>query len=550
MLIDVKDVDRAFYERHLADWLPDRLIDAHTHLWLRHMVDQKSGVSRSAKWPRLVAEDNSIGDLLETYKLLLPQQKVTPVVFGMPERNIDLAMVNGYTAGAALSHRLPSLIVTSPEWSAEELEQQVITGGFLGLKPYLNFAPAHIDVADITIFDFLPHHQLEVVDAHGWIVVLHIPRPARIGDPVNLEQMLEIERRYPNIRLIYPHIGRAYCLPDLGDALEVLRESERMMFDFSANTNVEVFERFLGVFGPKRLIFGTDLPILRMRMRRICEDGFYLNLVPPGLYGDVSVDPHMREVSEEEGEQLSFFLYEELLAFRRAAEATRLSASDLEDVFYNNAARLVAAAGGAVDRAAAAPEAGKWPTRQLHLVWPDNQVDLPAAPDLSPDYELRIYQPEDLPGYLELMASATFGFFTEEMVEKDLLRVLPDGFFVIEHRPTGQLVATAQAAHWPSALYPYGGQMGWLAARPEHSGKGLGTIVVAAATRRMLSAGYRCIYLETDDWRFPALKTYLKLGYVPHLYEPAAEARWRSVCYRLAWPFTPEVWPKAASLER
>jgi hypothetical protein len=90
-----------------------------------------------------------------------------------------------------------------------------------------------------------------------------------------------------------------------------------------------------------------------MRMRRVCEDGFYINLVPPGLYGDVSADAHMREVSPEEGERLSFFLYEELAAFRRAAEATGLTRDDLEDVFWRNAARLITGAGGALNFAEA-----------------------------------------------------------------------------------------------------------------------------------------------------------------------------------------------------
>jgi hypothetical protein len=48
----------------------------------------------------------------------------------------------------------------------------------------------------------------------------------------------------------------------------------------------------------------------------------------------------MREVTPEEGERLSFFLYEEMFAFRYAAEAAGLLAADVEDVFYNNAARL------------------------------------------------------------------------------------------------------------------------------------------------------------------------------------------------------------------
>jgi mycothiol synthase len=57
--------------------------------------------------------------------------------------------------------------------------------------------------------------------------------------------------------------------------------------------------------------------------------------------------------------------------------------------------------------------------------------------------------------------------------------------------------------------------------------------VCAEVTRRLLSAGYREIYLQTDDWRLPAIKTYLNLGYVPLLCEPDMEERWRLVCRNL-----------------
>ncbi len=232
-------------------------------------------------------------------------------------------------------------MVTNPEWTAAELEQRVLSGGFLGLKPYLNWAPLHIPSQEIQIYDFLPPAHLEVADRHGWIVILHIPRPARLKDPLNLQQMLEIEQRYPNIQLVIAHIGRAYCPEDIGDAFEVLQASRSMLFDFSANTSAVVIEGALRAFGARRVLFGSDLPIVRMRMRRICENGSYINLVPPGLYGDISDDPHMRNVSPAEGEQLSFFLYEMLLAFRRAAEAVGLSPADVADVLCNNGARLI-----------------------------------------------------------------------------------------------------------------------------------------------------------------------------------------------------------------
>ena len=345
MPFPVSDVDRTFYAERLADFLPRRMIDVHTHVWLKRFQKESAPEARGAKWPARVAAENSIEDLLDSYRLLFPQQEVTPLIFGFPSRSIDLEQTNAYTGQAALEQRLPGLLVTTPEWTAEEVVRRVREGGFLGLKPYLDFAPADIPSNDITIYDFLPPQHLEAADAHGWIVMLHIPRAQRLKDPLNLQQMLEIERGYPNVRLIIAHIGRAYCLEDVGDAFDVLRGTERMLFDFSANTNGQVIEWALRTFGPRRLLFGSDLPIVRMRMRRFCQQGVYINLVPPGLYGDVSDDPHMREANPEEGEQLSFFLYEELFAFRCAAEAVELGPGDVEDVLYYNAARLIAAAG-------------------------------------------------------------------------------------------------------------------------------------------------------------------------------------------------------------
>ena len=87
------------------------------------------------------------------------------------------------------------------------------------------------------------------------------------------------------------------------------------------------------------------MPITRMRTRRIDEGGRYVNLVPRGLYGNVSGDPHLREVSGAEAERLTFFLYEELDAFRTAARAVGLGREEVEAVFYGNAARLLRGTG-------------------------------------------------------------------------------------------------------------------------------------------------------------------------------------------------------------
>jgi hypothetical protein len=114
-----------------------------------------------------------------------------------------------------------------------------------------------------------------------------------------------------------------------------------MVFDFSANTNDHVFEAALRAFGPERCLFGSDMPITRMRMRRICEAGRYINIVPRGLYGDVSADKNMREAEPPEADRISFFMYEEVLAIKRAVERLGLGRSDVEAVFYANAKRFL-----------------------------------------------------------------------------------------------------------------------------------------------------------------------------------------------------------------
>jgi uncharacterized protein len=341
MPLEIRSIDREIFAHSLKNFLPRQIIDVHTHIWLKSFVKSAPVDTRTVQWAESVAEENRPEDLLADYAAMLPGIKVDPLLFGWPERHINLDENNRWVSRVAGSYHLPALYVPVPEQSAQEVEQKVLEGNFVGLKPYLSLSPAQLPAEQITIYDFLPHAQLEVANTHGWIIMLHIPRPKRLGDPLNLAQMLEIEKRYPNVRMIIAHIGRAYCPEDVADAFRVLRQTEFMLFDFSANTNGQVMQDLIRCVGPRRILFGSDMPVTRMRMRRICQDGMYINLVPPDLYWGAAEDPHMREISVEEGNNLSFFLYEELLAFRTAAEKTNLNSSDIEDVFYRNALQLL-----------------------------------------------------------------------------------------------------------------------------------------------------------------------------------------------------------------
>ena len=79
MLFEIKEIDRKVYDQRLADFLP---IDFHTHVWLEEFRAKMQEGARGQTWPRRVAKDNSIEDLLESYRLMFPHQEVTPVIFG------------------------------------------------------------------------------------------------------------------------------------------------------------------------------------------------------------------------------------------------------------------------------------------------------------------------------------------------------------------------------------------------------------------------------------------------------------------------------------
>ena len=340
-LFEVTAYDKKIYEEELRDFLPDKILDVHTHVWLDSLVDKKADAGepkRTVTWPSLVALDDPIEDLQETYRLMFPGKDVKALMFtsrGGWDAN------NAYVAESSRKSGFPALYYSLPTQSADEVEQNIRAGGFLGVKSYLSLSPSYLPEAEIRIFDFFPKHQLKRLDEMGAIVMLHIPRHGRLKDPVNLAQIMEIKREFPNIRLIIAHIGRAYTKGDVGNAFEVLDNAPDLMYDFCANCCEYAITEVLKHAGPKHVMFGTDMPILRMRTRRIEENGTYINLVPPGLYGDPSQDPHLREVTAEEAEKITFFAYEELLAFKRACKTLGLTKADVEDVMYNNAMNLI-----------------------------------------------------------------------------------------------------------------------------------------------------------------------------------------------------------------
>ena len=338
-LFHVSSYDKKIWEEELKDFLPQKLFDIHTHVYLEknNVPEEPDAAKRTVTWPSLVARENPIEDLQETYRLMFPGKEVSALIFG----GGHLPQANAYIAECSQKSGWPGLYYSHPTQSADELEREIRAGGLLGVKSYLSLAPKYLPTKEIRIFDFFPEAQLARLNEMGAVCMLHIPRDGRLKDPVNIHQILEIRRRFPRLRLIVAHIGRAYTKEDVGNAFDLLTQEPETMYDFAATSCEYAITEAIRRCGPKHILFGTDMPILRMRTHRIEENGTYINLVPPGLYGDPSQDPHLREVTPEEAEKITFFAYEELLAFKRTCTRLGSSREDVEDMMYNNAVELL-----------------------------------------------------------------------------------------------------------------------------------------------------------------------------------------------------------------
>jgi mycothiol synthase len=165
---------------------------------------------------------------------------------------------------------------------------------------------------------------------------------------------------------------------------------------------------------------------------------------------------------------------------------------------------------------------------QLRMLWPAGRRP-PRVPRPPKGYRLRTWREGDAAGYVAVMRAAGFDAWTEENVANVLKSVLPEGLFFVMHEATGRIVATTVACHNPIDHHPFGGELGWVAVDPAHRGRRLSAVTNAAVVRRFLRAGFANIYLRTDDFRLPAVRLYLDLGFVPFLFQDDMEGRWRKV---------------------
>jgi hypothetical protein len=338
---EYNDVDRAFWAEHLEGWLPRRIIDAHMHVMEpRFQIVQMSETMRRQYWVNEVRSPIDAASAERCLRTVFPGREVTLVAFGMPALDFDIEGGNAWLQPECLKRGWHNLVVIRPQWSQEKLAGLLDQPGVIGVKPYYALISLSTESRDehleASIFEFLPHHLLEVVnDRHAW-VTLHVPKAARLGHPDNIREIRELRRRYPNVVLVIAHLGRCYTEAHALEALPLLADDPGIYFDSSAVLNPASHRVALKYLGPKRILYGSDNPIFFMRGRRQYNDRTYLNRTNYPFYFNKDREPAEVEAT------YTLMMYEDLRAIKQACQELGIVENEqIEAIFYGNAAKLI-----------------------------------------------------------------------------------------------------------------------------------------------------------------------------------------------------------------
>jgi len=322
--------DKVFYESKIKPRIPSRIFDIHVHI---NLPDHVKNVTQERIHSDWALECGYILTADEAYSYagtLFPHAKYAISGFPWPIREANIMANNEYLAEMGKAGRLSPLMSVIPDWDDETVEHALVEGGFFGFKPYPDMVSG-VKGAEISIFDFLSHSQLEILNRHKKTLMLHLPRKGRLADDQNVKELLDMRERYTDITIIIAHFGRSFCPVYLETGLKKLGNVQGFYFDTSAVINPEVYTIAFDNIPPGNILFGSDMPITLWHGTREWTETGYTNICRENFSWK------SRQLPADIEAGYVVFLYEEVSAILDALDHHYPKGQEKEQIFFRNA---------------------------------------------------------------------------------------------------------------------------------------------------------------------------------------------------------------------
>lgn len=321
----VLDHDHEFFRKEIDSFLPERLFDAHNHLY--RVCDFGGTVpSLPASGPGVVGWQV----YLEKMREILPGRRFVALSFPYPEAGLRNDEANEFLAEECRAHPacLGQMVVT-PEMDPEFVRETVRRHGFVGLKCYHVYS-ARRPTFESSVEEYMPEEQVRIAHEEGLSITLHMVRAEALSDPLNQASIRRLASKYPNARWILAHAARGFNVHHTIQGIESLRGLDNIWFDTSAVTEAGAFEAIIREFGISKILYGADFPVTHLRGRCVAIGDSFLWLT----------EENTRFGAAYSAVRPVLVLLESLRAHKQAAWNLRLSDSGVEKMFWGNAAEL------------------------------------------------------------------------------------------------------------------------------------------------------------------------------------------------------------------
>ena len=323
--IDYRDCDRQIWEEELADFVPDRLLDAHIHFFWRSNLaaDQR---------PRVGADDD-LATLNQWADVLYPGRKMQYLILGTPHAGTDVA--KHFDSVKREIEGVPGIRhnrLVTPVCKLEDIQRDLRHPQVIGLKPYRTYSVTG-DINQCRIHEFLPHEQMELANEHGWWVTMHLSRNAGCADQHNLDDLNEYTtRRYPKIKWLLAHCARSFTYWPIREAVSRLRDMPNIYYDTSAVTDPRSYVTLLTNEDTNRIFWGSD------GVGAAFFHGHYAALGRAWQHYDA--DKGGLQFPHCDGRPI-LAVYEQLMSLKFAAEVAQLSRDQIEGILWRNASKAL-----------------------------------------------------------------------------------------------------------------------------------------------------------------------------------------------------------------
>ena len=332
-VVQCNDLDRRIWKEELDGFVPNRVYDLHTHLTHgRFDLSEGPGYDSMGDVWALTYQGSTMEMLDAADALLMPGRTVERLAFPMPHRQCDFTGSNNYVAEETAKRPVSAaLMLVHPGMTQDEVNQAIVRHRFIGFKPYRWYSTTG-DPKNCRITDFMSEHILEVGNRYGLIVGLHIAKQDAIADEENLDDLERLSEKFPRLRWALFHCARSYSDWPLEKAAPRLKKIPNVWYETSSVCETDAFDVLFDIADRSRICYGSDdLSVGVMRGKYIA-------------YGRAWVSLHEKNQTFNTDHcdgRMTFTRYEMLRGMRRAARHAGMTSSQIEDLFWNNAIRLI-----------------------------------------------------------------------------------------------------------------------------------------------------------------------------------------------------------------